>query len=74
MKTKKPEVTILAYMAVSATAAARVKTFPVSPGFGPGQPRASLDGFLAGNDGWTGFACVTDGKKVAVRRLRKSKD
>ncbi len=71
---KRADTTILAYLAVSSTAAARVRTFPVSPGFDESGARKRLDLTLAGTGNWTGFACVTDGKKVAVRRLRKSKD
>ncbi len=72
--TKTTEVTILAFIAISSSSSARIKTFPVSPGFGPDQPRANLDTFLSDNDDWTGFAAVTDGKKLAVRRLYKARD
>ncbi len=70
---KRAVYTTLAFIAVSRTAAARVRTFPVSPGFNESAPRARLDALLAGAGGYKGFVATTDGSRVAVRKLKKAK-
>ncbi len=61
---------VLGFVAVSATAATRIKSFGVMAGFDELGPRADLNRVLEGAGDWKGYAVVATGKKLAFRAVK----
>lgn len=68
---KNESLTALGFLAVSATAASRMRTFPISPGFNKTGAEGELQAHLARDGDWQGYALAIDGKgKLRLKGVR----